>query len=53
MAAALTVTWQLISGRRLDQRALLHELSPDQLIGFWADDHQAPVHSPSLMKGPA
>jgi hypothetical protein len=36
---ALTVRWMLITGRRLDQRPELHELSCDQLIDFWADDY--------------
>jgi hypothetical protein len=29
----------LTTGRRLHQRPALHELSRDQLINFWADDH--------------
>lgn len=36
---ALTTTWMLTTGRRLDQMPLLHDLTADQLIEFWADDH--------------
>ncbi|MFG2004355.1 hypothetical protein ACGFNU_34875 [Spirillospora sp. NPDC048911] len=46
LAMVLTVTWRLITGRRLtDQATLLHDLPRDQLIDFWADDHNAP-HRP-------
>lgn len=38
---ALTATWMLATGRRLDQPPLLHDLTADQLIDFWADDHTA------------
>lgn len=36
---ALTTKWMLTTGRRLDQIPLLHDLTADQLIDFWADDH--------------
>jgi hypothetical protein len=36
---ALTTKWMLTTGRRLDQTPLLHDLTADQLIDFWADDH--------------
>jgi hypothetical protein len=36
---ALTTKWMLITGRRLDKAPLLHDLTADQLIDFWADDH--------------
>jgi hypothetical protein len=36
---ALTAKWMLTTGRRLDQTPLLHDLTADQLIDFWADDH--------------
>ena len=39
----LTTTWMLITGRRLDQAPLLHDLTADQLIGFWADDHTGEI----------
>jgi hypothetical protein len=35
---ALTTKWMLTTGRRLDQTPLLHDLTADQLIDFWADD---------------
>jgi hypothetical protein len=39
ISIALTTTWMLVTSRRLDQPPLLHELTADQLIDFWADDH--------------
>ena len=43
---ALTTCWMLITGRRLYQQPLLHGLSADQLIDFWADDYDGapPCH---------
>ena len=41
IGVALTAQWMLRTGRRLDEAPLLHELSGDQLIDFWADDHHA------------
>jgi hypothetical protein len=35
---ALTTRWMLITGRRLNQRPLLHILPAEQLLDFWADD---------------
>ncbi|MDN3353043.1 hypothetical protein [Actinomadura sp. DC4] len=44
---ALTATWMLTTGRRLDQPPLLHELTADQLVDFWADDHNGGTASGS------
>lgn len=43
---ALTATWMLTTGRRLDQTPLLHDLAADQLIDFWADDHHGGTTAP-------
>jgi hypothetical protein len=40
IGVALTTRWMLITGRRLHQSPLLHDLPTGQLIDFWADDHQ-------------
>lgn len=36
---ALTTTWMLLTGRHLYERPLLHSLTAEQLVDFWADDH--------------
>jgi hypothetical protein len=40
IGVALTTRWMLDTGRRLDQAPLMHDLTGDQLIDFWADDHR-------------
>ena len=42
IGVALTTQWMLITGRRLHQSLLLHDLPTGQLIDFWADDFQPP-----------
>jgi hypothetical protein len=37
LALALTTQWMLITGRRLGQHPLLHGLSPEELLEFWAE----------------
>ncbi|SEG85616.1 hypothetical protein SAMN04489712_11846 [Thermomonospora echinospora] len=46
LAIALTARWMLVTGRRIDQVPLLHDLPGDQLIDFWSDDHVAGPHPP-------
>lgn len=40
IGVALTTQWMLVTGRRLRQDPTLHDLDLDELIDFWADDHQ-------------
>jgi hypothetical protein len=40
IGVALTARWMLSTGRRLDQVPLMYDLTEDQLIDFWADDHR-------------
>ena len=40
IGVALTTRWMLDTGRRLDQAPLMHDMTVDQLIDFWADDHR-------------
>jgi hypothetical protein len=47
---ALTTRWMLVTGRRLDQTPLLHDLAADQLIEFWADDHTGGINVPPCTK---
>src|SRR5262245_28777160 len=48
---ALTTRWMLTTGRRLDQAPLMHDLTDDQLIDFWADDHGNEAISAHLTQG--
>lgn len=41
LACLLISTWSLLTGRRLRATAP-EDLSPDELIDFWADDFPAP-----------
>jgi hypothetical protein len=40
IGVVLTTRWMLDTGRRLDQAPLMHDLTGDQLIDFWADDYR-------------
>jgi hypothetical protein len=48
LAFLLIHTWTLITGRVLRSDVPPTELSEDELIAFWADDHIAPTGSPVL-----
>ncbi|SEG48008.1 hypothetical protein SAMN04489712_105452 [Thermomonospora echinospora] len=37
LGVALTTTWMLATGRRLNQPPLAHHLPADQLLEFWAE----------------
>ena len=49
IGVALTTRWMLNTGRRLGQVPLLHDLTGDQLIDFWADDYRTETQN-SLTK---
>jgi hypothetical protein len=53
IALALTTRWMLATGRCLDQSPLMHDLTGDQLIDFWADDHIGGTRSASKTQGKA
>jgi hypothetical protein len=45
IGVVLTTRWMLSTGRRLDQIPLMHDLTGDQLIDFWADDHRTQIQA--------
>jgi hypothetical protein len=51
IGVVLTTRWMLDTGRRLDQVPLMHNLTGDQLIDFWADDHRTETQKLTCEKG--
>jgi hypothetical protein len=51
IGVALTTRWMLNTGRRLDQAPLMHDLTGDQLIDFWADDYHPENQKLAYEKG--
>ncbi|RFS83468.1 hypothetical protein D0T12_20690 [Actinomadura spongiicola] len=43
LAMALTTVWMLRTGRLIDRRPLLHELSAEELVEFWDDPFAEPL----------
>jgi hypothetical protein len=52
IGVALTTRWMLNTGRRLDQVPLMHDLTGDQLIDFWADDYRTETQDSLVKKVP-